>query len=57
VGEYLTRIDDLNEYKEKIGCLHEGYFSYLIRIIKIYSKIQTNDEEINESIMRRSELW
>jgi hypothetical protein len=28
-----------------------------MRIIKIYSKIQTNDEEINKSIVARSGIW
>ena len=28
-----------------------------MRIIKIYSKIQTNDDEINKSIQERSALW
>lgn len=37
--------------------MHEGFFAYLMRIIKIYSKIQTNDEEINKSIMARSAIW
>jgi hypothetical protein len=37
--------------------MHQGYFGHLIRMIKIYSTIQTNDEEINRCIMERAELW
>jgi hypothetical protein len=57
VGGYLARIKDFNSFKNNIGILHEGFFAYLMRIIKIYSKIQTNDEEINKSIMDRSGIW
>lgn len=28
-----------------------------MKIVKVYSKIQTNDEEINEAIMKRAVLW
>lgn len=28
-----------------------------MRIIKIYSKIQTNDEEINKSIVDSASIW
>ena len=34
-----------------------GWFSHLMKIIKIYSKIQTNDEEINQAIMAKATLW
>lgn len=57
VGGYLARIKDFNTFRNNIGVLHEGFFAYLMRIIKIYSKIQTNDEEINKSIMDRSGIW
>lgn len=57
VGNYLAKIKDLGQFKANINSLHEGYFAYLMRIIKIYSKIQTNDDEINKSIQERSALW
>lgn len=28
-----------------------------MKIVKVYSKIQTNDEAINEAIMQRATLW
>ena len=44
---------------DKVGedSLKLGWFSYLMKIVKVYSKIQTNDEEINEAIMKRAGLW
>lgn len=57
VGTYLSQIKDYNQFRLNISSLHEGYFAYLMRIIKIYSKIQTNDEEVNKSIQDRSAIW
>lgn len=48
----MSRVDRIGEESLKIG-----WFSYLMKIVKVYSKIQTNDEEINESIMQRATLW
>lgn len=28
-----------------------------MKIVRVYSKIQTNDEEINSAIMQRATLW
>jgi hypothetical protein len=28
-----------------------------MKIVKVYSKIQTNDEEVNGAIMQRATLW
>jgi len=28
-----------------------------MKIVKVYSKIQTNDEEVNSAIMQRAALW
>lgn len=57
VGSYIARIADLSQFRLAISSSHEGFFAYLMRIVKIYSKIQTNDDEINKSIMARSALW
>lgn len=57
VGNYVGRIGDLHQFRLAISTSHEGFFAYLMRIVKIYSKIQTNDDEINKSIMARSALW
>lgn len=40
-----------NHYRRK------PYFGHLMKIMKIYSGIQTTDEEIVNAIKSRSEIW
>ena len=35
----------------------KSYFGHLMKIMKIYSGIQTTDEEIVNAIKSRSEIW
>jgi hypothetical protein len=51
-GECLNRVESIGDQSLKLG-----WFSYLMKIVKVYSKIQTNDEEVNEAIMQRAVLW
>ena len=57
IGRLIKSAPDLEAFKQGITRCHEGGFGCLMRIIKIYSKIQTSDEEINTSIVKRSQMW
>lgn len=47
----FTEEKDQNEGKKK------GYFGHFMRILKIYSGIQTTDEEIVSAIKSKGEIW
>lgn len=51
-GECLKRANAIDQ-----SIIKPGWFSYIMKIIKVYSKIQTNDEEINSAIIQRATLW
>lgn len=51
-GEGLKRITKPNDISARLG-----WFGYLMKIVKVYSKIQTDDQEINNAIIQRSDLW
>lgn len=55
-GRYLNQFQNDEQVVASMGCgfRRKGYFGHLMKIMKIYSGIQTTDEDIVNSIRSKS---
>ncbi len=58
-GRYLTLFQNDEQIAASMAnnFRRKGYFGHLMKIMKIYSGIQTTDEDIINAIKNKSEIW
>jgi hypothetical protein len=58
-GRYLSNFPNDEQIAVSMGTTYrrKGFFGHLMKIMKIYSGIQTTDDDIINSIKSKSDIW